>query len=85
MLHSGVVTLAVVRSARTGLQPRRVDDSPTMRADRSDRLRLVPIVLLTANLDVAMRASGLAAGATAFLSKPVSSAKLRECVDELLA
>lgn len=56
-----------------------------VRADHNDRLRLVPIVLLTANLDAKMRATGLEAGASAFLNKPVSSAKLRECVDELLA
>jgi two-component system, chemotaxis family, chemotaxis protein CheY len=55
-----------------------------VRESKSDKARNTPIILLTGVEHEDLQAAALAAGATAFLRKPVSSAGLLEVVAELL-
>jgi two-component system phosphate regulon response regulator PhoB len=47
--------------------------------------RDLPVLMVTAKSSAAERTMLLAAGATAFLSKPFGTAQLRACVEEILA
>ncbi len=51
-----------------------------LRSDPSQSLRDVPVILLTSDLDEALRAQGLAAGADAFVHKPISPPALEQAV-----
>jgi two-component system chemotaxis response regulator CheY len=55
-----------------------------VRAFEAESIRNIPIILLTGLEQDDLRAEALAAGATAFLRKPVSSAGLLEVVARLL-
>jgi two-component system chemotaxis response regulator CheY len=55
-----------------------------VRASKNAQLRTVPILLLTAEKDVALRQRGTEAGANAFIQKPVSHHELTETVRQFL-
>jgi two-component system, chemotaxis family, chemotaxis protein CheY len=52
----------------------------TLRDDTNPALRGIPVLLLTGDRDPAMRARGLAAGATEFVEKPIKPPALQEAV-----
>jgi two-component system chemotaxis response regulator CheY len=56
-----------------------------LRADEQPHLRKLPVILLTANKPEEYRARGLAAGANAFLQKPVVSTALVETARQFLS
>jgi two-component system, chemotaxis family, chemotaxis protein CheY len=55
-----------------------------IRGSETPRVRELPVILLTGDKSEEMKAEGLAAGATAFVQKPVSSENLKRIVNELL-
>ena len=56
-----------------------------IRADLDEKLKHVPVVLLTMESDQAVAHAALDAGASAFLTKPVTPEALREVVQRLLS
>ena len=50
-----------------------------------DGLRPIPVVLLSADTDEAVRERGLALGAAGFLGKPFLDTEVRECIYKILA
>lgn len=55
-----------------------------LRTDAEERVRGLPVILLTAQRDDGLRERGLAAGANEFLTKPVSVQLLKEAVERLV-
>ena len=49
-----------------------------------NRLRRIPIMMITADLDIKLMASSFSAGATAFLSKPFTPEQLQSAIRMLL-
>jgi two-component system, chemotaxis family, chemotaxis protein CheY len=56
-----------------------------LRKSHDERLRTIPVVLLTADEQPLLRQRALAAGANDFVRKPVKAATLRAAIDPLLA
>jgi len=61
-----------------------IDFVRAVRADPNARLKALPIVLLTGESSDELRVQGLAAGANAFVKKPVLGPALRDAVAKLL-
>ncbi|MHB8877549.1 MAG: response regulator [Myxococcaceae bacterium] len=55
-----------------------------VRADEHERVRQLPVILLTGETDPLLRTRSLAAGASDFLHKPVSAKALLAAVERLL-
>ena len=56
-----------------------------LRSSNMARLRELPVILLTGDKSIDARRDGLAAGANAFLQKPVAKARLTDVVDVYLS
>ncbi len=55
-----------------------------LRADPLPQVRALPVILLTGEKDEAARVRALAAGANAYIAKPVSSGRLKELVAQFV-
>lgn len=55
-----------------------------LRADSNERLRKVPVVMVTGQSDPALAQQATAAGASAFLTKPVTPQALQEIAERFL-
>jgi two-component system chemotaxis response regulator CheY len=55
-----------------------------LRASENERLRALPVILLTGDRDPSLRERGLAAGAQDFLMKPVDGDALASAVERIL-
>ena len=51
-----------------------------VRSDPSATLQAIPVILLTSDLDEELKMRGLAAGANAFVHKPISPAALKQAI-----
>ncbi|MGC4119888.1 MAG: response regulator [Myxococcales bacterium] len=56
-----------------------------VRSSASARVRGTPVVLLTSDLSLQLRAEGLGAGANAFVHKPITAKELRDTLDMVAA
>ena len=61
-----------------------IDFVKALRADSDQRLRSIPVILLTGEQAANLRQDGLAAGADAFIEKPVTGDTLRDTIARVL-
>jgi CheY-like chemotaxis protein len=76
------ITLVIADIKMPGMDG--IEFTHQVRISGKPELEKVPIVLLTGEKDADLRTRGLAAGATAFLHKPISGQALREVTDPYL-
>lgn len=82
LLHKSPADLAIVDINMPGMDG--IEFVRELRNNAPPHLRDIPVVLITAEKDDALRQQGLAAGANDFVHKPVSSDALRAVVKKLL-
>jgi two-component system, chemotaxis family, chemotaxis protein CheY len=79
LLHVDLVIADIKMPGMSGIEFVRA-----LRADPDERLKRLPVVLLTGEKGGNLRSEGLGAGANAFVEKPVTGPALREAITALL-